>query len=52
MPRKILLRETPSAVFKKIVKSVKLKESRKKLALPATEAVLYNQKTSNVVFHS
>jgi len=53
MPRKILSRKTPADAFNEafMVKGSK-KESRKKLALPATEAILYNQKTLSVAFHS
>lgn len=52
MPRTILSQKTPLEVFRETCKITKKSESRKKLALPATEAILYNQKTSSVAFHS
>lgn len=44
MPRKILSYKTPLEVFKIALKLVKKEMSRVKLALPATEAVICNQK--------
>lgn len=52
MPRTILSQKTPLEAFRKACKTIKKNKSRVKLAVPATEAVLYSQKTSSVAFHS
>jgi IS30 family transposase len=51
MPRKILSRKTPLNAFNETFGLIKLEESRMKFALPATEAISCNQKTSGVAVH-
>jgi len=52
MPRKILGYKTPIQVFEQMSSNLnRFSESRLKLARPATEANVYNQKISSVAFH-
>ena len=51
MPRAILGYKTPAEISENFVYSLDFKESRMKTALPAEEAISFNQKGLNVAFH-